>query len=78
MGTVRPVSGDATLRGFARAIVEGDRARVSELVGGAPELALVRLAGHVAEEYFLDEIRHMVYSGDTALHLAAACYDGRC
>jgi ankyrin repeat protein len=28
-----------------------------------------------AEEYFVDEIRHIVYAGDTALHLAAACYE---
>jgi ankyrin repeat protein len=38
-----------------------------ELLAGAPECA--------AEDYFLDEIRHMVYAGDTALHVAAACYD---
>jgi ankyrin repeat protein len=46
-----------------------------ELLAGAPELALACLARQVAEEYFLDEIRHMVYAGDTALHLAAACYE---
>ena len=67
--------GDATLKGFARAIVEGDQARVLVLLAGAPELAQACLAGHAAEEYFLGEIRHMVYAGDTALHLAAACYE---
>ena len=27
------------------------------------------------EEYFLDELRHVVYAGDTALHIAAAAYE---
>ncbi len=66
------MNGDATLTRFTRAIVDGDEARVLELLAGAPELAQ---APHSAEEYFLDEIRHQVYAGDTALHLAAACYE---
>ena len=71
------MSGDATTATLARAIVTGDRARVSGLLAVAPELALANLAGGAtpdgADEDFLDEIRHMVYAGDTALHLAAAC-----
>lgn len=61
--------------GFARAIVQGDHEHVSDLLAGGPELALACLAGHVAQECFVDEIRHMVYAGDTALHLAGACYE---
>ena len=64
---------------FARAIAQRDRARVSGLLAAAPELALARLAvgatRHGAETYFLDEIDHHVYAGDTALHIAAAAYE---
>jgi ankyrin repeat protein len=60
---------------LAAAIVRGDHARFSELLAGTPELALACLAEGVAEEYFVDEIRHRVYAGDTPLHLAAACYE---
>lgn len=64
---------------FARAIARGDHARSLALLAGAPELALACVADgatrHAAEEYFLDEIRHVVYAGDTALHIAAATYD---
>jgi hypothetical protein len=73
------VGDDAPLMTFARAIAQGDQARVSGLFAAAPELALIRLAvgatRHGAEEYFLDEIDHHVYAGDTALHIAAAAYE---
>ena len=64
-----------TAPGYAAAIVDGDRARVLEMLADAPELAPACLATDSAGEYFLDGIRHMVYAGDTALHLAAACHD---
>ena len=71
--------GNPTLMRFALAIVRGDRADVSGLLAGAPELAAACLAGGAtrngAEECFLDEIRHMMYAGDTALHIAAAAYE---
>lgn len=64
---------------FARTIAQGDRARASALLAGAPELALTRLGvgttRHGAKEYFLDGIDHHVYAGDTALHVVAAAYD---
>ena len=64
---------------FLRAIVRGDRASVSDLLAGAPELARSRLAVGAsrqhANEYFLDGIDHDVYAGDTALHIAAAAYE---
>ena len=45
----------------------------------APGLALMRIAvgatGRGGEEHFLDAIRHQVYAGDTALHVAAAAYE---
>lgn len=63
---------------FVRAIARGDRARVSALLVSAPQLALASIGvgatRHGVEEYFLDEIPHHVYRGDTALHIAAASY----
>jgi hypothetical protein len=64
---------------FVQAIVRGDHACVAGLLAGAPELALARLSVGAtrrdADEYFLDEIDHHVYAGDTALHVAAAAYE---
>jgi hypothetical protein len=73
------VGDDAALMTFVRAIAQGDQARVSALLAAAPELALARLAvgatRHGTAEYYLDEIGHYVYRGDTALHVAAAAYE---
>jgi hypothetical protein len=73
------VGDDALLMTFARAIAQGDAARMSGLLAAAPELALTRLTVGAtrrgAEEYFLQEIDHHVYAGDTALHIAAAAYE---
>ncbi len=67
------------LMSFAQAIVRGQRAQVLELLAGTPELAVTSVADGATrrrtEEYFLDEIRHVVYAGDTALHIAAAAYE---
>jgi hypothetical protein len=64
---------------FARAIAQGDRARMTRLLTAAPELAVTRVAvgatRHGPDEYFLDDIDHRVYAGDTALHIAAAAYE---
>lgn len=70
--------GDAALIQLVRAIGRGDDARMSGLLAAAPELALARLevgaSRHRAEEYFLEEIGHYLYAGDTALHAAAVAY----
>ncbi len=67
-----------TLIEFVRAIAQNDETRVSELLADAPELALARLevgaTRQDAKAYFLHEIDHYVYAGDTALHIAAAAY----
>ncbi len=64
---------------LARAIARGDHAQASGLLVAEPELALTRVAvrarGPGAGECFLEAICHQVYSGDTALHVAAAAYD---
>jgi hypothetical protein len=73
------VAADAALMRLVRTIVRGDRASVSGLLAGAPELATTRLAVGAsrqrAEEFFLDGIDHHLYAGDTALHVAAAAYE---
>jgi hypothetical protein len=73
------VGEDAPLMTLVRAIAQGDQVRVSGLLAAAPELVLTRVVvgatRHGAESYFLDEIAHHVYAGDTALHIAAAAYD---
>jgi hypothetical protein len=73
------VGDDASLMTLARAIAQRNRARASGLLAAAPGLASARFevgaTRQAAVEYFLDEIDHYVYAGDTALHLAAAAYE---
>jgi len=69
---------DPSLLSLVRAIVRGEDAAVSRLLARAPDLCRARFASgatrQAAKEHFFDEIRHYVYAGDTALHLAAAAY----
>ncbi len=66
------------LMAFAQTIVAGDAATTSRLLAASPDLASACLeegaARHGPEGYFLDEIKHYLYAGDTALHVAAAAY----
>jgi ankyrin repeat protein len=66
------------LMGFARTVVAGDTAAASRWLAASPDLASACLgegaARHGPEGYFLDEIKHYLYAGDTALHVAAAAY----
>jgi Ankyrin repeats (many copies) len=66
------------LMGFAQAVVAGDTATTSRLLAASPDLATACLeegaARHGPEGYFLEEIRHYLYAGDTALHVAAVTY----
>jgi hypothetical protein len=67
-----------TLRELAEAIVAGDAACVRRLIASDPALATARFVEGAtrasATPYFIDAIRHYVYAGDTALHVAAAAY----
>jgi hypothetical protein len=67
-----------TFMGFARAVVAGDAVIASRLLAASPDLASACLqegaARHGPEGYFFNEIRHYLYAGDTALHVAAAAY----
>jgi hypothetical protein len=58
------------------AIASGDTARALELVAADPDLARISATKGAsradASRYFFPQIRHYLYAGDTALHIAAA------
>jgi hypothetical protein len=69
---------DSLLMDLFRAIISGDLRLVSRLLGKSPRLASQALAIGASrgspKPYFFSEIKHYVYAGDTALHVAAAAY----
>jgi hypothetical protein len=69
---------DATLLAFFAAIASRDDARVTRMLDHTPVLATDPLrVGATRQDprpYFLIPIRHYVYTGDTALHVAAAAH----
>jgi ankyrin repeat protein len=73
------VSDDRALRALVDAIVVRDRAKVSRLLAQSPDLATTAFAGGATRQspdaFFLTELRHHCYQGDTALHIAAAAHD---
>jgi ankyrin repeat protein len=66
------------LLALSRAIAAHDEAAVKRLLAASPALATARLTTGAtrreAAAYFLEEIRHYVYAGDSALHVAAAAH----
>jgi hypothetical protein len=60
------------------AVVRGDARAVARLLARRPELAAMQAddgaTRHRAAEHFFDEIKHYMYAGDTALHMAAAAF----
>jgi hypothetical protein len=72
---------DAALLAFVHTIVQGDRADVSRRLAADPALASAQIqvgaSRNGAAGYFLDEILHHIYKGDTAVHVAAAAYEQR-
>ncbi|HZU81190.1 MAG TPA: ankyrin repeat domain-containing protein [Acidimicrobiales bacterium] len=71
-------SEDAAIRALFAVIVNRDEAAVMRMLDEVPELARSSLGlGASRQEpraYFLRPIRHYVYAGDTALHIAAAAH----
>jgi hypothetical protein len=69
---------DSELWTLLRTIAAGNEARASRLVAACPQLAYEAMDTGAerksATSYFLGEIEHHVYAGDTALHIAAAAY----
>jgi len=55
-----------------------DPLAASQIIESRPELAseplVVGASRQVAASYFISEIQHYMYAGDTALHIAAAAY----
>lgn len=79
-GTVVGVVDDQALLALMRAIAAGDDREASRLLAARPQLAVARLVAigatrAAAPEFFLDECGVYVYTGHTALHVAAAAYD---
>jgi len=79
-GSIGPIVGSMTddaqaLLALARTIARGAPADV----GAIRRLAKAVFPGGATRaqsvEFFLEEIRHYVYAGDTLLHVAAAAYD---
>jgi hypothetical protein len=73
------VDSDFALRELVVAILSGDAEGVSRLLQAS--LGLARAAFRMGatrgseERFFLDQIKRYVYTGDTALHIAAAAYE---
>jgi ankyrin repeat protein len=71
---------DAELMALARAIAAGNSALALQMLKAKPELARTRLmlggaTRRKAKNYFLDEIGHYFYVGESALHIAAAAHN---
>jgi hypothetical protein len=75
---VEPDVHDAALMSLVRAIVAGNATAASRLVANSPAMARAHFdkgaTRQAAAAYYLDEIEHYIYAGDTALHIAAAAY----
>ena len=69
---------DVSLTTLLRTIAAGDGEAASRMLVASPVLATARSAEgatrKVAGDYFLSDVGHHVYAGDTALHIAAAAY----
>ena len=68
----------ASLMDMMRAIVADDAETISRALVAFPDLASAALTEGAtrqgAKDYWLEEIGHYTYKGDTALHVAAAAY----
>jgi ankyrin repeat protein len=64
------------LMALVRAIIADDTRKVLEIVKISPDLvrhpATIGASRSEATDYFFPEIKHYLYAGDTALHMAAA------
>jgi hypothetical protein len=69
---------ESTFLDFVRLVIHGDIAEVSRRLAANPELARMASDGGAtrqdAASYFFDDIKHYLYAGDTALHMAAAAF----
>ncbi len=67
---------DADFSAFIRAVIEGDIASTARMLADNPEVATRRFAAGATrgnpKDFFIQDIAHYLYKGDTALHMAAA------
>ena len=65
-------------RSFVEAIVSGDSLAAIQMLDAVPQLAkecaALGAVRQAAKQNFFDQIKHYMYEGDTALHMAAAAY----
>jgi Ankyrin repeats (many copies)/Ankyrin repeat len=78
-GTMAAATSEQSLRRLVDAIVANDSALFSKLIDESSELATASFSQGATRQgspgrCFLKEIGHYIYSGDTALHFAAASY----
>src|SRR3954462_5555718 len=68
----------STFLDFVRLVIGGDLAEGSRRLAAQPELARIPSEGGATREdaqaWFFTDIRHYLYAGDTALHMAAAAF----
>src|SRR3954468_5452853 len=68
----------ATFLDFARLVVNGDIDAVSRRLAHSPALAMAAAGAGATHQdsatFFFTTIRHYLYAGDTALHIAAAAF----
>jgi ankyrin repeat protein len=78
-GSVLRVSGDDALVEVMHAIASGDAKHVAALLRTHEGLASANLlhgaSRQESTDFFLSDISHHVYRGDTAVHVAAAAYE---
>ncbi len=77
MARVRTPTDEKALLDLLRSIARGDVAAL-DVLAASPELVRQPVVGGAtrddAASWYLAEIEHYVYAGDTALHVAAAAY----
>jgi hypothetical protein len=78
MAHLRQPDGSLDLPALFRAIADGDIGRVTAALTGSPRLAVEPAPNGAtrreAAPFYLEQIEHYIYAGDTALHVAAAAY----
>ena len=72
----RATAADRGLIDLVRAIASNDAKAALRLLASSPGLATAQAdigaSREAAEDFFFEEIKHYLYAGDTALHMAAA------
>ena len=73
-----PAPSDAAFMALIRAIAAGDAPAAHDLLAASTGLALAHVqhgaTRQAAQAYYLNDIEHHLYAGDTALHMAAAAF----